>query len=251
MEQNRPPEHYLYHLDRDESIALSFVPFYTKMIKERQNNTEIGEIIHRLAIKNLRFSEEISRVILRCLGETMDRSHEVKGIMELVERLLQIQDEFSINRMELLLGYGKLELSKNYTLSSIDHDVYFFMSTIEDIFPIECVLSYMLVNKNMNQLTTLYILAHLFQMADKIPWLVTYLFRQPSPNHTGKHYHDWIKPYLQNVKAVLSQQKVDQQEVDKYIQIALTEYEKYERRIKDWPTPELLITGKVLTKKES
>lgn len=49
-------------------LALSCMKFYTKMIKEKQGLVELGFMIHRLAIRNLKFSEEISRVILHCLN---------------------------------------------------------------------------------------------------------------------------------------------------------------------------------------
>lgn len=42
--------------------------FYMKMIKEKQALNEIGFIVHRLAINNIKFSEEISRVVLTCLN---------------------------------------------------------------------------------------------------------------------------------------------------------------------------------------
>jgi hypothetical protein len=73
--------------------------FYTKMIKEKQALEDLGFLIHRLAIRNLKFSEEISRVILKCLNETMDKSDEVRPIMILARRLIEINDEFVLQRM--------------------------------------------------------------------------------------------------------------------------------------------------------
>jgi hypothetical protein len=89
----------LYHLNRDEVLALSYMNFYTKMSKEKQAVESLGWIIHRLSIMNLKFSEEISRVILRCLNETMDRSEEIPGIMFIVRRLIEIKDDFKLQRM--------------------------------------------------------------------------------------------------------------------------------------------------------
>jgi len=68
VEREQPPQDYLYHLNREEVLALSCMNFYTKMIKEKQALVELGFLIHRLAIRNLKFSEEISRVILKCLN---------------------------------------------------------------------------------------------------------------------------------------------------------------------------------------
>lgn len=49
---------------------------------------ELAYLLHRLAINNLRFSEEISRVVLTCLNETMTRSEEVRPIMLIVQKLI-------------------------------------------------------------------------------------------------------------------------------------------------------------------
>lgn len=99
VERECPPADYLYHFNQHEVLALSSMAFYTKMIKEKQALEDLGFLIHRLAIRNLKFSEEISRVILKCLNETMDKSDEVRPIMILARRLIEINDEFVLQRM--------------------------------------------------------------------------------------------------------------------------------------------------------
>ena len=88
VEGHRPPPEYLYHFNREETLAISSMTFYTKIVKEKQALLYLGWIIHRLAIRNLKFSEEISRVILRCLNETMDHSDEVLPILSLAKSLI-------------------------------------------------------------------------------------------------------------------------------------------------------------------
>lgn len=211
VELEKPPPEYLYHLTREEVLALSCMPFYLKMIKEKQALSDLGFLIHRLAIRNLKFSEEISRVILRCLNETMDRSEEVRGIMHLARRLIEIKDEFALQRMEFLLGYGKVYLSKSHRLSSVDQDIFLYSSTIEYVFPIECILSYLWSTRINNQLSALYVLNELLEWMCGFEWVTKYMSRQPAPNYTFTFYHEWIKPFLQNLKPILLEKKVDKE----------------------------------------
>lgn len=53
------PHDLLYHLNDNDVICLSFMEFYEKMLKERQNLRDLGEIIQRLCVFNLRFSRAI------------------------------------------------------------------------------------------------------------------------------------------------------------------------------------------------
>lgn len=58
------PEELLYHLNNNDVICLSHIEFYSKMLKERQNLRELGQLIQRLCILNLDFSRAIIEVVL-------------------------------------------------------------------------------------------------------------------------------------------------------------------------------------------
>lgn len=88
------------------------------MIKEKQSVVELAEIIHRMAINNIRFSEEISRVVLKCLNETMSKSEDARTAMYVVRKVIEINDELKHKRMEFLIGYGHTENPR--VLGSID-----------------------------------------------------------------------------------------------------------------------------------
>jgi hypothetical protein len=128
-----------------------------------------------------------------------------------------------------LLGYGKIYMSKTYKLEAIDQDIYVYASTIEDIYPIECVLNYMYTTRINNQLSVLYIIKELLEMISRYEWVSRYMSLQPATNNTYRFFYEWIKPYLMNVRAVLSQQKVDQDKVDKIIKRSLECYDQFEK----------------------
>jgi hypothetical protein len=112
-------------------------------------------------------------------------------------------------------------MSKTYKLDAIDQDIYVYTSTIEDIFPIECILNYLYTTRINNQMSALYVIKDLLDMMNNHDWVGRYMSLQPATNNTYRFFYEWIKPYLLNVNAVLSQQKVDQAKVDKIIKQSL------------------------------
>lgn len=56
--------------------------------------------------------------------------------------ILKIRDDFWINRAESLLGVGIPFVMKNNVMVSFDEERFVYTSTIYDIFPIECLFSY-------------------------------------------------------------------------------------------------------------
>lgn len=180
----------------------------------------------------------------------MDRSDEVLPIMGIARRLIEITDEFSLQRMEFLLGYGKVYLSKTYRLSSVDQDIFLYSSSIEYIFPVECILSYLWTTRTNNHLTSLYLLSELLEWMSGYEWVAAYIRRQPAPNYTFTFFHEWIRSYLQNLKPLLLEKKVDGALIDKMVAGCLDCLSHYEEAIKKIPPPynETVITGTVVMK---
>jgi hypothetical protein len=48
-------------------------------------------------------------------------------------------------------------------------------------------------------------------------WISKYVARQPAPNYTFTFFHEWIKPYLLNIKPFLLEKKVDGELIDKLV----------------------------------
>ena len=82
--------------------------------------------------------------------------------MFLVHRILEINDSFWLHRMEYLVGYGRpYDLTKEHTLNTIDQEVNIYSSTIENIFPVECILTLPYISRATNQLSAINILVEL------------------------------------------------------------------------------------------
>ena len=56
--------------------------------------------------------------------------------------ILKIRDSFWTHRAEMLVGIGVPFVANNNVMETFDEEKYTYTSTIYDIFPIECLLSY-------------------------------------------------------------------------------------------------------------
>ena len=59
---------YMFHLSENAIFVLNCPVFYEKMIKENQNPTLIAQIIERLSIQNLPFSDAMARILLKIVN---------------------------------------------------------------------------------------------------------------------------------------------------------------------------------------
>lgn len=141
-EQPAPPEHLLSHLNDNDVICLSHMEFYRKMLRERQNLRDLALVIQRLCIMNLEFSRAICEVILESICSITDSKDEMQDLATVCLEVLKIRDNFWLNRAEMLLGVGTPFVMKNNLMVTFDEERYVYASTIYDIFPVECLLSY-------------------------------------------------------------------------------------------------------------
>lgn len=136
------PEDYLFHLNDNDVTCLSFMDFYRKMFKERQNMEALGAIIQRLCILNLDFSRAITEPLLTAIGSITDKNDELQDLSHVVLQVLRIKDDFWKHRFDMMLGWCTPYLTSDNTISCLDTERFIFTSTIFDIFPVESLLNY-------------------------------------------------------------------------------------------------------------
>lgn len=141
------PAGELFHLSDNAVACLSCMAFYEKMIKENQNPYAIAAIIERLSILNLPFSHSISRVLLKVFNENTDTADECDTVMLCITRLLNIRDDFWTNRAEFVLGYAAAYVFDKNAMSYMEEEKYVYPSTLENVFPLESLLSYIHINR--------------------------------------------------------------------------------------------------------
>ena len=123
-------------------LCLSSMNFYEKMMSEKQSPRLLGAIIQRLSIKNLPFSKAISRILLSSICSVTDMNDEMKELAGLVESIMTINDGFWRERAEAIFGLSSPYVLDNNAMSTLDEERYIFTSTLFDIFPIECLFTY-------------------------------------------------------------------------------------------------------------
>ena len=138
---------YLFHLTDNAILCLNSMNFYERMIKENQNHQAISQIIERLSIQNLPFSESIARVLLKIVNENTEVSDEMDGVLLCMSRFLRITDQFWIKRFEAVLGTPSPFVYQKNIITSLDEEKYIYPSTLENIFPLESLLNYAHINR--------------------------------------------------------------------------------------------------------
>lgn len=139
------PEHFLFHLNDNDVLCLSYIEFYRKMLRERQNVQELSSIIQRLCIMNLEFSKAVCEVILETICSITDSKDEMQDLSNLVLEVLKIRDDYWTHRAEMLLGLAYPFVVGENIMSTFDEERYVFSSTIYDVFPVECLFSYVYI----------------------------------------------------------------------------------------------------------
>lgn len=123
-------------------LCLSSMNFYEKMMSEKQSPRLLGAIIQRLSIKNLPFSKAISRILLSSICSVTDMNDEMKELAGLVESIMNINDGFWRERAEAIFGLSSPYVLDSNAMTTLDEERYIFTSTLFDIFPIECLFTY-------------------------------------------------------------------------------------------------------------
>ena len=71
-------------------------------------------------------------------------------MIECLYQLMIIQDNFSYNRAEMLLGCGmQQQVKSDNRIYSLEEEIFMFVSPLEDLFPVEPLLYYCYSNRTM------------------------------------------------------------------------------------------------------
>ena len=95
----------------------------------------------------MKFSECLSRILLSTLNEITDAKDEMIDICNCITKFLIITDDYWLNRAEFVLGYSSPYIFNDNLLNSLDEERFVYYSTLQDLFPIECLFAYCHVNR--------------------------------------------------------------------------------------------------------
>ena len=86
-------------------------------------------------------------MFLVCLNEITDAKDEMIDICGCVSKYMIISDEYWVNRAEFVLGFNSPYIYMDNYLTSLDEERFIYSSTLEDLFPVECLLAYCHINR--------------------------------------------------------------------------------------------------------
>lgn len=110
--------------------------------------------------------------------------------------ILKIRDDFWINRAESLLGVGIPFVMKNNVMVSFDEERFVYTSTIYDIFPIECLFSYVYLYRLKNTLACFQLIKAIIQGCSVSDVAMKFLIRQPSPSYLYESFVSWMENFI-------------------------------------------------------
>lgn len=141
---------FLYHLSDRDSLALGNMEFYERMIRNKIAPEQLAGIIQRLAINNYQFSLHITKVLLTILNDSKGSEDIFNVVNFSIKSLLALQDVVAYQRIEMILGCGnQIQIKKDNRIYSTEEEIYSFVSTIENLPPVEPILAYIFSNKTL------------------------------------------------------------------------------------------------------
>lgn len=124
-----------------------------------------------------------------------------------------------------MLGVGSPCILNNNLMSSLDEQRYAFTSTLYDVFPVECLLSYTYLYRLKNTTGCFYLVRALIQGCSVSDVAMKYLVRQPSPSYLYESYVSWAEnfitsfiPYVTTDPKVVQRLQRDVSNLMKYVE---------------------------------
>ena len=102
-------------------------------------------------------------------------------------------------RAEYVLGFASCYVYEKNVMASLEEEKYIYPSSLENVFPLESLLSYIHMNRLRVPLTILNMIKTVLEATSVSEEAMDYLARQPSPAYTHLRYIDWLRPYINEI----------------------------------------------------
>lgn len=96
----------------------------------------------------------------------------------------------------MLLGVGLPYVLNNNLMTNFDDERFTFSSTIIDIFPVECLFSYVHLYKLKNSLACFQLIKAIVHGCSVSDVAIKYLIKQPAPSYLFKNYIESIENFV-------------------------------------------------------
>ena len=128
----------------------------------------------------------------------MEKIEETKAATFCIEKVMLLEDSLWAKKAEMILGIGQpYQVSKDRTFCALDMDRFSYNSTLEDSFPIECLLNLCWISRQRYPLSTLYMINTLLSIALMSEEATQYVGIQPPPIYLFNRFYDWFDDFIQ------------------------------------------------------
>lgn len=194
----------LHALSEYDKTCLYCVDLWSSCINDNQGIEHMVQIAQHLCYNELVLSEKICTAILR--GFYRITYMESKPVIKLLRGLISIQDKYTCQRLDWLLGVPVL-LQKQYAnqthfgtfqIQSLSDEIYFFKSPLQ-FESSGCLLQSIIYNQKSSESMCMRFIKNLLHAVNQSDVLAEYFARVPSPYILRAKYIDWIKQFVQDV----------------------------------------------------
>lgn len=224
----------------------AFVPRYLKC---NGKIDYISSILIYLCKGNKKFSKKMCKTALKEVN-SYERAKTPQNF-DLIFKLLAIEDQYQLTRLEWILGHSHPIQNYNYGLNAIsdirsDVNAYdsFLLSGTRD----KCLLQLMWNYQRYHEDIVLWSFKQLLELANANKIVYEYLRDMPAPNYLYERYTDWVPEFLGHYAKSCSYATVSRPEKEDMLADTLTEYQLFSQQVlKDAVTsPQRYMVGKVV-----
>lgn len=204
----------VYKLSPDERKCLIDRDFVIKTLKEGYDSESLGTIICHWAFENERYSSKVIRVILKGLHEA--DYDELKPYLEVIKKLLKMNDNLKRERMEWALGYPTAICQTSYISASLPkYGIAFADSITEETFtyftPVsvsnklnvnfEGILLTLWHHRRRWETYTMTCVRSLLELMATDDDIGNYIADCQPPTYQYARYSDWLLPFINSYLA--------------------------------------------------
>lgn len=158
-----------------------------------------------LCYKDLPFSKKIIGKLLKCIGFATDDG--LKALLQIAEEITLVKDEFQVQRLEYLFGFGFLMHAKDsesniiygrrlQEVRSSQDEVYLVVSNLDARSSTDGLVHLLWNYHKRFENCALACLLHFLTLAAADEAVARYLSQLPAYDYTMARFTDFIRPYL-------------------------------------------------------
>ena len=199
-------------LDEDSQKCIVDKEFIDKTLRGGFDGKSLGKVVAKWGKGNYEYSLKVAHLLLKVLNDI--EYEEVKGIYDVLDAYITIQDSYQRLRIEWIMGFPvpqkvtredvRLPYYGSSTISAIDDEVWSYQTPLcfghNYYDTTESILSLIWRHRRRWDQYCVGCIQNLFSICLKSRELSIYMERLPAPTYQYARYVDWIEEYLMTFK---------------------------------------------------